>query len=35
MPLTIPIPERQHAIRFPAGILNWSEEEFFASAKPT
>ncbi|MGH9448712.1 MAG: Uma2 family endonuclease [Terriglobia bacterium] len=29
MQLTIPIPQCQDAIRFPAGILNWSEEEFF------
>jgi Uma2 family endonuclease len=28
MQLTIPIPESQDAVRFPAGILNWSEEEF-------
>ncbi|HEX5482644.1 MAG TPA: Uma2 family endonuclease [Terriglobia bacterium] len=29
MQLTIPIPECQVAVRFPAGILKWSEEEFF------
>jgi Uma2 family endonuclease len=29
MQVTIPIPECQDSIRFPAGILNWSEEEFF------
>jgi Uma2 family endonuclease len=29
MQLTIPIPESQDAVRFPAGILNWSEDEFF------
>jgi Uma2 family endonuclease len=28
MQLTIPIPECQDAVRFPPGILNWSEEEF-------
>jgi Uma2 family endonuclease len=29
MQLTIPIPECQDAVRFPAGILHWSEDEFF------
>ncbi len=29
MQLTIPIPECQNAVRFPAGMLNWSEDEFF------
>jgi Uma2 family endonuclease len=29
MELTIPIPECQDAVRFPAGILQWSEDEFF------
>ena len=29
MQLTIPIPERQPALRLPAGVLNWNEEEFF------
>lgn len=29
MQVTIPIPERQDAVRLPAGILNWSEDEFF------
>ncbi|MGH9447259.1 MAG: Uma2 family endonuclease [Terriglobia bacterium] len=29
MQLTIPIPERQQGVRLPAGLLNWSEEEFF------
>src|SRR5579875_155556 len=29
MQLTILIPECQNAVRFPAGILNWSEDEFF------
>jgi Uma2 family endonuclease len=29
MQLTIPVPEGQDAIRIPAGVLRWSEEEFF------
>ncbi|MGH9326852.1 MAG: Uma2 family endonuclease [Terriglobia bacterium] len=29
MQLTVPITERQTAVRFPAGTLHWSEEEFF------
>jgi hypothetical protein len=29
MQLTIPIPEGQETVRFPAGALDWSEEEFF------
>jgi Uma2 family endonuclease len=29
MELTIPIPERQDAVCFPAGILQWTEDEFF------
>jgi len=29
MQLTIPIPECQSAVRFPAGTLNWSDQEFF------
>jgi Uma2 family endonuclease len=29
MQLTIPIPECQDAVRFPADILHWSEDEFF------
>jgi Uma2 family endonuclease len=29
MELTIPIPERQDAFCFPAGILRWTEDEFF------
>jgi len=29
MQLTIPIPECQQAVRLPAGVLKWSEEEFF------
>jgi len=29
MQLTIPIPECQQTIRLPAGVLNWSEDEFF------
>jgi Uma2 family endonuclease len=29
MQLTIPLPECQEAVRFPAGVLNWSEDEFF------
>ncbi len=29
MQLTFSIPECQDAIRFPAGMLNWSKEEFF------
>lgn len=29
MELTIPLPESKDVIRFPAGILLWSEEEFF------
>lgn len=29
MQLTIPIPERQDRVNFPAGVLDWSEEEFF------
>jgi len=29
MELTIPIPERQDVVCFPAGILQWSEDEFF------
>ena len=27
--LMVPIPERQQAVRLPAGVLDWSEEEFF------
>ncbi|HXJ91614.1 MAG TPA: Uma2 family endonuclease [Terriglobia bacterium] len=27
--LTIPLPEGQEAVRFPAGVINWSEDEFF------
>jgi Uma2 family endonuclease len=27
--LTVPIPERQGAVRLPAGVFEWSEEEFF------
>jgi Uma2 family endonuclease len=27
--LTIPIPERQDAVRVPAGVFEWTEEEFF------
>lgn len=29
MQLTIPIPECQQTVRLPAGVLNWSEDEFF------
>ena len=29
MQLTIPLPACQEAVRFPAGVLNWSEDEFF------
>jgi Uma2 family endonuclease len=29
MQLTIPTPECQNAVRFPAGTLNWSDQEFF------
>ncbi len=29
MQLTITLPECQEAVRFPAGVLNWGEEEFF------
>jgi Uma2 family endonuclease len=29
MQLTIPLPECQEAICFPAGVFNWSEDEFF------
>jgi Uma2 family endonuclease len=29
MQLTIPIPECQQTIRLPAGVMNWSEDEFF------
>ena len=29
MQLTIPIPERQDAVRLPAGVFRWSEDEFF------
>ena len=29
MRLTIPLPECQQAVRLPAGVLNWNEEEFF------
>jgi Uma2 family endonuclease len=29
MQVTIPFPECQNAVRFPAGILRWSEDEFF------
>ena len=29
MQLTIPIPECQQTVRLPAGLLNWSEDEFF------
>jgi len=29
MQLTIPIPEAQHTLRLPSGIVDWSEEEFF------
>ncbi len=29
MQLTITLPECQEAVRFPAGVLNWDEEEFF------
>ena len=29
MQLTIPIPECQQAVRLPAGVFDWSEEEFF------
>ena len=29
MELTIPIPECQDAVLFPAGILQWTEDEFF------
>ena len=27
--LTIPIPECQQTVRFPAGVMNWNEDEFF------
>jgi Uma2 family endonuclease len=27
--LTVPIPERQGAVRLPAGVFQWSEDEFF------
>jgi len=27
--LTIPIPEAQQAVRLPAGVMNWTEDEFF------
>jgi Uma2 family endonuclease len=29
MQLTIPIPDCQQAVRLPAGVFDWSEEEFF------
>jgi Uma2 family endonuclease len=29
MQLMIPIPERQQALRLPAGVFDWSEEQFF------
>jgi len=29
MQVTIPLPACQEAVRFPAGVLNWSEDEFF------
>ena len=29
MQLTIPIPECQQTVRLPAGVMNWSEDEFF------
>ena len=29
MQLTIPIPECQEAVRLPAGVFDWSEDEFF------
>jgi Uma2 family endonuclease len=29
MQLTVPVPERQGAVRLPAGVFQWSEEEFF------
>ncbi|MGH9395307.1 MAG: Uma2 family endonuclease [Terriglobia bacterium] len=29
MQLTIPIPECQDAVRLPAGMLHWSEDDFF------
>ena len=29
MQITIPLPQCQDAVRFPAGVLNWGEEEFF------
>ena len=29
MQLTIPLPECQQAVRLPAGVFNWNEEEFF------
>jgi Uma2 family endonuclease len=29
MELTISIPECQQSVRLPAGVLNWTEEEFF------
>jgi Uma2 family endonuclease len=29
MQLTVPIPERQGAVRLPGGVFRWSEEEFF------
>jgi Uma2 family endonuclease len=27
--LTIPIPECQHTVRLPAGVMNWTGDEFF------
>jgi Uma2 family endonuclease len=29
MQLTIPLPACQEAVRFPAGLFNWSEDELF------
>jgi Uma2 family endonuclease len=29
MQISIPLPESQQSVRLPAGVLNWSEEEFF------
>jgi Uma2 family endonuclease len=29
MQLMIPLPERQQALRLPAGVFDWSEEQFF------
>jgi Uma2 family endonuclease len=29
MQLMIPIPEREQALRLPAGVFDWSEEQFF------